>query len=362
MSAPDQDQRKLPASEKRKKEFKDRGEVARSRELASLVGSLGAVLGLSIAAPIDSFSTLMKKTFRSIEEPNNALYQEMFWTFISAFTPVAILGMLLTVLAIFVQLGWPPTFGKIGFDFTKLFSMQGLVSLFSLKESAKRTLSATISTVLVGVAAYLALRGDLYLLFTSRAHDPRSLLGVLSGALLNLTIYAGGALLLFSAVLYWRQYRELNERMMMTPEEAKREHKEQEGDPMIKRQRMKRRRELSRGRMSAVKTADVVVVNPTHFAVALRYRSGKDKAPKVIAKGVDAKAARIREIARAAGVPIVPQPPLARILYKVAPEGKEIPGNLYHAVAEVLAYVYKLKARTRTQRKPKPIPRKQVGG
>src|SRR5262249_60596148 len=103
-------------------------------------------------------------------------------------------------------------------------------------------------------------------------------------------------------------------------------------------------RELAKRRLvSAVKTADVVVVNPTHYSVALRYRAGEGTAPRVVAKGRGAVAARIRELARQAGVPIMPQPPPARLLHEVVPEGREIPANLYKAVAEILAYVYRLR-------------------
>ena len=105
-------------------------------------------------------------------------------------------------------------------------------------------------------------------------------------------------------------------------------------------------RELAKRRLAAaVKTADVVLVNPTEYAVALRYRAGEDRAPRVVAKGRHAVAERIRDLARRAGIPIMPQPPLTRLLHKLVPEGKEIPRTLYHAVAEVLAYVYRLRRR-----------------
>jgi flagellar biosynthetic protein FlhB len=135
--------------------------------------------------------------------------------------------------------------------------------------------------------------------------------------------------------------------MRMTPEEFKREHREQEGDPHIKRKRRQRMRELAQRRLhAAVKGADVVLVNPTEYAVALRYRSDEDRAPRVVAKGRKHQAERIREIARKEGVPIVAQPPLCRLVHKLVPENREIPAQLYHAVAEVLAYVYRLKNRT----------------
>jgi flagellar biosynthetic protein FlhB len=132
--------------------------------------------------------------------------------------------------------------------------------------------------------------------------------------------------------------------MRMSPDEVKREHREQEGDPMIRGRRKQRMRELAKRRIAAaVATADVVVVNPTHYAVALRYDDRTDAAPVVVAKGVDEQAEKIREIARNKSVPVLSRPPLARALYKHVKEGRAVPANLYRAVAEVLAYVYRIR-------------------
>jgi flagellar biosynthesis protein FlhB len=151
-----------------------------------------------------------------------------------------------------------------------------------------------------------------------------------------------GALAAFDYLLARRR---LNDKMMMGIDEIKREHRQQEGDPQIKGKRRQRMRELGRRRLvDAVKTADVIVVNPTHYAVALRYQAEKDHAPQIVACGVDEAAQRIRDIAREAGVPILSRPPLARALHKVG-EGKTVPAPLFKAVAEVLAYVYRLRRR-----------------
>ena len=133
----------------------------------------------------------------------------------------------------------------------------------------------------------------------------------------------------------------LEKKMRMTKQEVKEEHKREEGDPLVKGRIRGKQRQLARRRMmEAVKTADVVVTNPTHLAVALAYRAGEMGAPSVVAKGGDAMCERIKAVARASGVPIVENKPLARALYKSVPVGREIPGALYRAVAEVLAYVY----------------------
>ena len=148
------------------------------------------------------------------------------------------------------------------------------------------------------------------------------------------------------ADLLLQRYRYFK-RMRMTKEEAKREYKEDEGDPMLKGRRKRRHRELLKGRAaSEVPRADAVVVNPTHIAVALRYRRGEDKAPRVVAKGKGPAADRIRELARENGVPIVKDIPLARLLHKRVKVGGAVPAETYKAVAAVLAFVWKLQGKS----------------
>jgi flagellar biosynthetic protein FlhB len=164
---------------------------------------------------------------------------------------------------------------------------------------------------------------------------------------LAVTLYAGSALAALAVIDYVLQRRRLWARMRMTRAEVMREQKQEEGDPQIKRRRKKRMQEISRRRLeSAVKGANVVIINPTEYAVALRYRSQHEQAPRVVAKGRGALAERIRKLARRAGIPIMAEPPLCRLIYRLVPEGREIPAQLYRAVAEVLAYVYRIQRRT----------------
>jgi flagellar biosynthesis protein FlhB len=139
----------------------------------------------------------------------------------------------------------------------------------------------------------------------------------------------------------WQHHSKLK----MSLQEVKKEQKETEGDPYIKAQIRQQQREMARRRMmAAVPKADVVVTNPTHFAVALKYMDGRHRAPVVVAKGVDAIAEKIKELAREAGVPQLEAPPLARALHKHVELGQEIPAALYTAVAQVLAYVFQLRS------------------
>ncbi len=137
-----------------------------------------------------------------------------------------------------------------------------------------------------------------------------------------------GALVVVAAVDYFLARRRISEQMKMSTDEIKREHKEQDGDPQMKGKRRQKMKEMAKRRIAAaVAKADVVIVNPTHYAVALRYDDAKDAAPIVVAKGTDEAAEKIREIARQHGVPILPRPPLARALHKLVKEGKPVPGE-----------------------------------
>jgi len=206
----------------------------------------------------------------------------------------------------------------------------------------RRTGSAVGKLVVIGAVVVMALR---HRVITGQLEAAG--LGAMAFNLVRRAMWLViGVLGGLAAIDYFFARRRITEQMKMTSEEVKREHREQEGDPMVKGRRKARMRELAKRRMAvAVAKADVVVVNPTHYAVALRYDDKQDAAPVVVAKGVDEQAEKIREIARGKGVPVLSRPPLARALYKHVKEGRAVPANLYRAVAEVLAYVYRLRQR-----------------
>src|SRR3990170_1302085 len=161
---------------------------------------------------------------------------------------------------------------------------------------------------------------------------------------LKLVIWTGIVILILAAIDLGYQKWQFAKNLRMTREEVKEEYKQQEGDPLIRSRVRSMQREMARKRMMAdVPKADVVITNPTHLAVALAYKHGDMNAPKVVAKGAGIIAEKIKEIARSSNVTVVENKPLARTLYKIVKIGDEIPANLYKAVAEILAYVYKLK-------------------
>lgn len=350
MSEENKDQKTQDPTPRRKERARREGDIARSKDLtlwATLVG------GFAGAGAFGEFSlgilmAYMQQRWAALDGDVDlpALF-DAFWTIIKASVPAALGACLGWTIATGVQLGWPPALSKPKFNVTKIITLSGAKQLFAPKEAAVRTGMAAAKVIMVLVAAGAAVYKDLELIGSIPALAPGALADRLVPVVQRAVQYGAGVLAVLAAVDFWHQKRTHAQRLKMTPEEVKREMKENEGDPQIKGKRRQRARELAKKPRPeiAVPTADVVIVNPTHYSVALRYDKNKEAAPRVVAKGVDAVAAKIREVARHSGVPIVERPPLARLMHKLVDEGDVIPEDLYNAVAEVLAYVYRLRGR-----------------
>ena len=348
MSEENKDQKTQDPTPRRKEKARKDGDIARSKDLtlwATLVGGFvagGAFGGTSIGIMLAYMQRRWAALDAELDLP--ALF-DAFWALIQAATPATIGAALGWTIAVAVQLGWPPAFTKPKFNIQKIITLSGAKQLFAPKEASIRLGMAAAKVILVLGAGGLAVYKDLPLISSIPALAPGALADRLVPVVQRTLQYGGAALALLAAVDFWHQRRSHAQRLKMTPEEVKREHKENEGDPQIKGKRRQRARELAKKPRPefVVPTADVIIVNPTHYSVALRYDKNKENAPRVVAKGVDGQAAKIREIARKSGVPIVERPPLARLMHKLVNEGDVIPEDLYNAVAEVLAYVYKLR-------------------
>lgn len=346
MSVPDRDRRIHKPTPKRIDDFRKEGQIAISKDLTTVCTLAGGSVALiaTASASMESFAEFLSDVIANLRPGHQeGLMLAGARALAVAWIPTIVGCLLGYMVAAALQLGYPPATGQIKLDPSRLVSPQAVLSALSPKEAFGRALKAVAKVAFVGLMGFWALRADLDAFSSTAMLEPKTLLERAISTSTRLLLQAGGALVVLAAIDYAYSRRTLMAKMMMTPEEYKREAREQEGDPAIRRRRRQRMRELARRRVSAVKTADVVLVNPTEFAVALRYRPDKDRAPCVVAKGRRIQAERIREIARKAGVPIVPRPPLARLLYKLVPEGREIPANLYRAVAEVLAYVYRIR-------------------
>ncbi|HWM88602.1 MAG TPA: EscU/YscU/HrcU family type III secretion system export apparatus switch protein [Kofleriaceae bacterium] len=347
----DQSSKTHKPTPRRLADARKRGEIARSPELASTGALLGGMICLIAFsdATVEALSDLLRAASAGLDTPHRAPpIGGAGRAFAAAVAPASVGAMIGYLVTASVQLGWPPTFKKPSFDFARIFSFQALGEALSPKAAAGRVLKALLKTgAVVGVVAItLSLELDRYL--AAPALEAAGLSTQMAAGSARVAMGAGAALAAIAVLDYMLSRRRYTKRMMMTPDEVRREAREQEGDPQVRGLRRRRMRELARRRLSVeVARADVVLVNPTEYAVALRYSASKDRAPRVVAKGRLAIAAHIRELARKAGIPILERPPLTRLIYKLVPEGREIPAQVYQAVAEVLAYVYRLKERRR---------------
>ncbi|HVV82773.1 MAG TPA: EscU/YscU/HrcU family type III secretion system export apparatus switch protein [Kofleriaceae bacterium] len=328
---------------KRIREFRKRGEVATAKELTGAAAlGVGLIAGSAMAGA--SWSALCALTRTAARgEPLGVIAASSRQAFTVATMPTVVGALVGCLVAGALQLGWPPVWRWPKLDPSRWFSFAGATQSLSPKAMLRRLASTTARLAAVGgVVAIVAVRE----LATVGTGEPTELAGRVGRSVMTIAIAGAATLVAIGAFDYLRARRQLGEKMKMTTTEVKQEHRESEGDPHIKGARRRRMRELARRRaVAATRTADVVVVNPTHYAVALRYRAAEGAAPKVVAKGVDELALRMRETARSAGIPVLERPPLARALHKMVKEGHEIPSPLYHAVAEVLAYVYRLRER-----------------
>ncbi|MEO5351604.1 MAG: flagellar biosynthesis protein FlhB [Magnetococcus sp. XQGC-1] len=239
-------------------------------------------------------------------------------------------------------LSWEPVIPK----FSKINPVDGFARLFSGRSLAE-LVKSILKIGIISIAVYWAMRHSLdrtLMLPATSLEEIVRAMGDDSLAVLEVVTYAFVAIAILD---YGYQKYQYDEGLRMTKQEIKDEQKQMEGDPLIKGRIRQIQRELAKRRMmEEVPKADVVITNPTHFATALLYKQGEMRAPVVTAKGRGEIAARIRAIAKEKGVPIVENPPLARVLYKDVELGHPIPQDLFKAVAEVLAYVYSLRRRT----------------
>jgi flagellar biosynthesis protein FlhB len=347
----DQSQKTHKPTPRRVADFRKRGEIARSVDLAQSAALLGGVVCLIAFADqsASAMAELVRGAAAALDTPDRAVPLESAGrAFAAAVAPVSVGSILGYLIGAAAQLGWPPTFKKPGFDLTRVFGFQSLAQALSPKQGAGRVFKALVKTAAVLGVVAIALSAEMDRYMVNPALEAAGLGKQMAAGAGRLAIGAVAALCAIAAIDYFIARRRMTRQMMMSSDEIRREMREQEGDPHVRGRRRRRMRELARRRLVAeVKQADVVLVNPTEYAVALRYSADKERAPRVLAKGRLAAAAHIRELARKAGIPILERPPLTRLIYKLVPEGREIPAQLYQAVAEVLAYIYRLKERRR---------------
>ena len=343
-------------SQYRLDEAKRKGQVAQSRELTGLVALLAAGTVIYAMGPsmLDGILELMREVFRTdlasrADLTGTHVLSSMMMKALKALAavglPVALTGFVVSLLASFFQVGPIFSFDPITPDLSKVDPIQGFRRLVSARMGIEALrLTAKIAVVLA--IAYSVVKTRILGASGNFLLEPGQEIGAYGGTAWTIVLSLASALLGFAAIDFFMQKHQFRKGLRLTRQEAKQESKERDGDPMVKARIRSIQREIARRRMmQAVKKADVIVTNPTHFAVALVYDKDKMAAPRVVAKGADFLAQRIKKVAAEAGVPLVENVPLARALYKSVKVGQSVPRSLYQAVAEVLAYVYRLKNR-----------------
>jgi flagellar biosynthetic protein FlhB len=343
----EQDQKTEEATPRRREKMHDEGQVIRSQDVGAAAVVVASCFALSMSFDMIArgLAAFARRTFRLVDagEPFAALHAQL-----EALMPLAVPLTAAAVAAAIAGTLQARVFslGLIGFKLERLDPLKNLGQLMPSKQSLMELAKQVLKLMAIGLIGYRVIADALPTFARLSAAAPLDAAASVAGVAGKLAVRVGSAFVIAAGADYWLARRKFLEDAMMSREEVRDEGKEQEGRPEV-RQRMRRRmKEMAKGRASAdVSKASVLVVNPTHYAVALRYEPEKDFAPIVLAKGLDAHALEMRTTARRAGVPVVEQRPLARALYAHGKIGRTIPTEQYRAVAEVIAYVMQLKAR-----------------
>ncbi len=337
---------------RRREEARRRGQVARSREIAAVAVLSGGWLAFLLGGSYMVTRLMMiYRHFLTFSHPIFDLkgVEGLFWLSVkmgfASLLPVVTIVLFLAFLSLYLQVGGIAAWEALAPKWERIHPVEGFKRLFSLP-SLVELLKSVSKIALIAVVAWLVIDGEkerVLLLAGQQVESISRELVALSRSLVTKTILA---LLALAVLDFLFQRWETERQLRMTREELKEELKQTEGDPWVKSRIRQIQRAMAQRRMMAeVPKADVVITNPKHFAVALKYEMGEMPAPQVLAKGADFLAQKIRALAEAHGVPVVENPPLAQTLYREVEVGDYVPAELYQAVAEVLAYVYRLKGK-----------------
>ena len=339
---------------KRRSEARNRGQVANSREIPAtliLLAALG-VFHFAGAQVFEQCAALVSGMFRNLHTIRlgtitaaSALAADLLQTVILILLPFFVPFLVAGLVGNVGQIGFEIHFQALAPKFSKMNPIAGIKRIFSLRGLVELAKSS-LKILFVGGIAYSVVSGYLKDFPGLVRWDLGALWSFTAEVTFKIIFYVFLAMLVLSALDYIYQRWQYEESLKMTKQEVTDEHKQSEGDPKVKSRIRSLQRQTAYHRMMAeVPKADVVITNPTHLAIALRFKSDEMPAPRVVAKGADYIAERIRETAREHNVPIVENKPLAQTLFKMTELGDYIPVDLYRAVAEVLAYVYRLKGK-----------------
>ncbi len=339
------------ATPKRLEKAREDGDVPRSRELGTVTLLLAA--GLSMLMMSDHLGDALKKTFsdgftfdRSTAfDPAHLLINmsESVIELLTAFIPLALLLMIVALGTPALIGGWLLSGKAFMPKFNRLNPLKGITNLVS-KNAAVELIKSILKTLLVGAVSYMVISNDIDPILALSSIPVKTGIAQVGDLMQTGFLSIVSALVIIAAIDVPYQLYQYAHKLKMTKEEVRQEMKEMEGNPEIKARIRQQQREMARRRMmSEIPNADVVITNPTHYAVAIRYKENNMRAPVVVAKGADVLALKIREIAAEHNIMTLEAPKLARALFAHADLDSEIPEALYSAVAEILAYVFQMR-------------------
>ena len=341
------------ATPKRKKEAREKGQVLQSKEINSAFILLFVFLALRFAGPY-MYKNILSFTYNAFTDMNNneALFTisgtsnmllSMILLTAKVVFPIIGIAFLIGLICSYSQVGFLFTTKSLKFDLNRINPINGFKKIFSKKSLVE----FSKSLIKIGVVGYITFN---YLFKQSKNlinlldMELTQMVSYLFQTTVNIAIRAAVVLIILAVLDYFYQSWEYENELKMSKQEIKEEYKQMEGDPLIRSKIKEKQRQISMRRMMQdIPKADVIITNPTHYAIAIRYDSDYESAPCVLAKGKDIIAHNIRKVATEHDIPIVENKPLARAVYFSVEIGAYIPPDLYQAVAEVLAYVYKLK-------------------
>ncbi len=344
-----------PASPERLQKARDEGQVARSRELVTFVmlvtalgglwvmsGSIGEHFGSAMRDGLQFERTSAFDSSRMMVHVGNMVVHA-----VQAMLPLMIMMLLAALVAPMMLGGWLVSTKSMAPKLSKLNPIAGIGRMFS-SESLAELVKTIVKSLLIGSIAVWVIMSNLSNIMALMSEPVHAALPHTLDLVARSCALIIGSLLLVVAIDVPYQLWSHAHKLRMSREDLRQEQKENDGDPLVKAQIRRQQQQMAKRRMMAdVPKADIIVTNPTHFAVALQYRDKEMRAPRVVAKGVDLVALRIRAIAAEHKIPVLEAPPLTRALYRHTELGHEIPLALYSAVAEVLAWAYQLQRLTR---------------
>jgi flagellar biosynthesis protein FlhB len=345
-------ERSEEATPKRREDARGKGQFARSRILipAATLAAIAIALRFSGELLMERFERCIVGFFQAAGQARAFANADLLeignqagWLMVPALLPLFGAVIIAALASGFLQSGFVMAEEPIHFDLSRISPLTGFGRLFSV-DSIGELVKAIVLLLTLGVLGFTVLYGEMGELINLSGVGVDGIFSYASQRGAELIALIVGVIGILAGLDYLYQRWRTNVQLRMSRPEVKEEMREQEGDPHVKGRLKSLRQKMSRRRMTAeIAKADVVITNPTHLAIAIRYRVGETSAPRVLGKGAGFIAEKIREIARSNSIPIIENKPLARLLYQQVDVGREIPEKLYRAVAEVLAYVYRLR-------------------